>query len=731
MATARNQPTFDFFTGEEVPKVSKAPELSKSRMRPSHSEYREHQPLPQSLPTEELHARIRTLEYEVATLKQEKEVTSIQHDQEIRELETRAESDHKRSVKFEGENTATKNRYNLLLKESQDKQAQLTNEKLDLERRLRNVTGQKSSLEEERDEAQEQLSNLERESERNMNELESRHQTLQTSFDQLRAEFETQSSSLQNAHRKLVQREAEIQELESEVSKLKSRGGDAETEIIKRQLSEQVTQNKRLDRTNKAQLAELTEFRKLQKSVEIVEEEKRALESKVRMMDSLQTELAQEQLRAQVLEEEKSAWMAFLENQGESSEIQFDSPEDMARAFVQQQIENASLVERLGAVQPELMSKDETIRELEELRLKLQAELQEAKTSIVANSDTKAKSRLERMKTLAVKETEYLRAQLKAMDDEEKEFHPERYAEETAKKIQGLQDVVDEYRREVDTMHADLTMLEKEKETEPPSTPLPSRKRGLEDPVDERHGELLRKNRKLQNDFTQLRTKYDVLKNEVRVQSKQIESLKTSSSRARILELRDNPTATANAIKQSTLTALQAENETLQAQLAGQLPSSGLSESEHLVPRASLETLKLQLQSRDSTLATKEKFQTRLRAIFSAKAHEFREAVFSLLGWKLEFQPNGRVKATSMFHPGTVNEEAGEEGNFIVFDGENATMKVSGGTESVFAREIRGLIDFWVDGRGQIPCFLAAMTLEFYDRYGIVEEDVRKRAGRV
>ncbi|QDS71777.1 hypothetical protein FKW77_009287 [Venturia effusa] len=723
MATARNQPTFNFLTGEEAPELSKASELSRSRIRP-HSEYREHQPLPQSLPPEEFHARIRTLEYEVATLKQEKEVASIQHDQDIRELQTRADGDFRRGQQFEKENKATQSRYNLLLKESQDRQAQLTNERLDLERRLRTVTGQKATLEEERDEAQEQLSNLERESERNMSELEARYQTLQTSFDQLRAEFETQSSSLQNAQRKLVQMENENQELESEVSKLKSRSGDAETEVIKRQLSEQVAQNKRLDRTNKAQLAELTEFRRLQKSVEIVEEEKRALENKVRMMDSIQTELAQAQLRAQVLEEEKSAWMAFLENQGESSEVQFDSPEDMARAFVQQQIENASLVERLGAVQPELMAKDETIRELEETRLKMQAELQEAKTSVIASSDTKAKSRLERQKTLAVKETEYLRAQLKAMDDEEKEFHPERYAEETAKKIQGLQDLVDEYRREVDTMHADLSALEKEKETQPPSTPIPSRKRGLEDLDDERQGELLRKNRKLQNEFTQLRTKYDVLKNEARVQSKQLESLKNSSSRARILELRNNPTATVHAIKQSTLTALKAENETLQAQLAGKLPTTGPETSQLLVPRASLETLQLQLTSRDETIAAKEKFQTRLRAIFSAKAHEFREAVFSLLGWKLEFQPNGRVKATSMFHPGGTrnnnnnnddDEGAADGGNYIVFDGENNTMKVSGGTDSVFAREIRGLIDFWVDGRGQVPCLLAAMTLEFYD----------------
>jgi mitotic spindle assembly checkpoint protein MAD1 len=63
-------------------------------------------------------------------------------------------------------------------------------------------------------------------------------------------------------------------------------------------------------------------------------------------------------------------------------------------------------------------------------------------------------------------------------------------------------------------------------------------------------------------------------------------------------------------------------------------------------------------------------------------------------------------------------EQEEEEERFIEFDGEKGTMKVSGGVQSAFAREIRGLIEFWVDGKGQIPCFLAAMTLEFYEKYG-------------
>jgi mitotic spindle assembly checkpoint protein MAD1 len=388
-----------------------------------------------------------------------------------------------------------------------------------------------------------------------------------------------------------------------------------------------------------------------------------------------------------------------------------------------QRIENANLVEQLGAMQPELTTKDETIRGLEEERTRLEAEVQQLKAAPAtgATSDAKAKARLERQKTLAVKETEYLRAQLKAMDDEEQEFHPERHSEEVSKKIKELQDLVDEHRAEVDKLHAELSAAEKQG---PPASPTNTKKRSLDEAPDERLGELLRKNRKLQEELAKYRTRTEVLEAEAKAQNKQLEGLRSDkSSRYRILELRNNPSSQVHAIKQSTLDALREENETLRSQLEGQLPTttgSG-SKSEALIPKASLHSLQLALQEKDQIIASKEKSQKRLRDIFAAKAHEFREVVFSLLGWKLEFQPNGRVKATSMFHPckkGSKNaDDEEDEGNFIVFDGENATMKVSGGVKSEFAKEIRGLVDFWVEGRVLFTCLLAAMTLEFFDRY--------------
>ena len=52
----------------------------------------------------------------------------------------------------------------------------------------------------------------------------------------------------------------------------------------------------------------------------------------------------------------------------------------------------------------------------------------------------------------------------------------------------------------------------------------------------------------------------------------------------------------------------------------------------------------------------------------------------------------------------------------MIFDGETGTMKISGGDESLFAREIRPLIKFWVEERGEIPALMAAYTLESYDK---------------
>ena len=194
-----------------------------------------------------------------------------------------------------------------------------------------------------------------------------------------------------------------------------------------------------------------------------------------------------------------------------------------------------------------------------------------------------------------------------------------------------------------------------------------------------------------------------------------------NTSRTRILELRHNPTAETAAIKTSTLKLLKTENAALLAQLEGRHDTK-------VVPISSLESVRQELRDMEQAVAEKEKHMMRLRQIWSAKSLEFREAVASVLGWKMDFLPNDRVRVTSMFQDSTNNnhnpksqgkddDDNDVEGeNSIIFDGEKGTMDIAGGPQGAFAKDIKNLVRFWVKERKDIPCFLAAMTLEFYER---------------
>jgi mitotic spindle assembly checkpoint protein MAD1 len=362
-------------------------------------------------------------------------------------------------------------------------------------------------------------------------------------------------------------------------------------------------------------------------------------------------------------------------------------------------------------MQPEMTVKDQEIQRLQDEKAKLQAEVERSRssgttsTTTASSGDSKARARLERQKNLVTKEVEYLRAQMKAFEAEETEFTPEQVDETRLQRIHDLEDMVQRYRNEVESLHAELSKADIQ------PTPQSPKKRAREDDEEagERLGEMRRKVRTLQTDLDKIQSRNQVIEAELKASASQIKALK-ETSRTRVLELRNNPTAEVEAIKMSTLRTLREENAALLTQLEGKSPST------KVVPISTLENMRLQLQEAQAQIAQTEKKTLRLKQIWGSKALEFREAVCSILGWKLDFMPNGRVKATSILYPSSVDESGDEEENSIVFDGENGTMKISGGPQSRFAGEIQGQIDFWVEGQKEIPCFMAACTLEFHDK---------------
>lgn len=540
----------------------------------------------------------------------------------------------------------------------------------------------------------------------------------------MRKELEELSQNFESSQTRLSQRDAQVDALEAEVAALKSHSTDSEAlSVLQGQLSEQIGHIRKLEATNREQLSELRRLREAHRSVQVVEEQKHGLEIELQLLKDVQRQLGEAQIQREILEDEKRTWTTLLERDGQESE--FESPEAVVKALIQQRVEFASVMDRLGQVESELSEKDEIIKALDGEKSALKVEIDKLKSTQseqgASGQDNKAYKRLERQRVLAVKEVEYLRAQLKTFDTEETVLMDnQNFDAQRSEQIKQLEAFVDQYKAEVQTLHSDLSKLEStpsqaSTQEEPRGTKRPAESQDPSEDGNSQLGALLRKNKNLQIALQKTAQQSQLLATDLQATKTQLKALR-ESSKTRVLELRDNPTANAEAIKMSTLRTLKEENQGLHAQLRG-ANLDGLK----MVPASSVDALKLDLKDMEMVVAEKEKRMRRQREIWTQKAAEFRDVIASVLGYKVNFLPNGKAKVSSLYYgpSGESQEDDSEEedDNYIVFDGDNGTMKISGGPDSPFGEEIRDLVNFWVKEKKQIPCFLAAMTLEFYEKF--------------
>ncbi|PNS15418.1 Spindle assembly checkpoint component mad1 [Sphaceloma murrayae] len=718
MAAARNQqPSFDFLTGADpssaAQQTSRLP-LASSTRRTSINKRQSLLgaptiPVRSTIDNETLRAQLNALQYELETLRQDRAMEVENLNSEIRDAERRVETEYKRAQEAERVRGMVEKRLEESRREAADRETRVVNERGVLEKKLRTAIDEVRGLKEDVEEGKAEIEGLRREGVRGLRDLEGRCEALEKRVEAVGEERDAAVENARAVSERLAEKERRVGDLEQEVFKLKALTGDQETlSVVKRELGEQVSHIKRLEKLNGEMNAELKRLRRERKAVEVVEEEKRALEGKLGLLDDARRELSESEIKRQMLEDERRAWAAYLDNQ--QGEAAFDSPEEMARAFVQERVERVQLMEKLGEVQPELAVKDEVINGLELEKTKLEAEVKKLKTSGTDSGpagESKARARLERQRMLAVKEVEYLRAQLKSLEDETTEFDPSKAEDAVSSRTSELEALIDQYKTEISSLHTQLTNLE----SQTPAAPAPSLKRSAPDSEEnEALGSLRRKLRKMQDALSSVETKNAALANDLKASSTQLAALR-ESSRTRVLEYSKNPTAQYEAVKMATLQTLRSENDALLAQLRNSSPAPAM------VPAAVLDAMKLELAEKDSQMAQKDKKTLRLKQIWSAKAQEFRDAISSTLGWEVTFLEHGKLKLSSRYYSHSINlETKEEEENFILFDGERGTMKISGGERSRFAREIQEMVDFWVGGKGEVPCFLAAASLEFFER---------------
>ncbi|KAI2624418.1 spindle assembly checkpoint component Mad1 [Hypoxylon sp. NC1633] len=720
------QPSYNLFTGSEDvptshharPSPRQSPmgaeslrpssrESSKENLAPSDAEEYE----TQRRRIEELKAELATMCFKVENYEQEKEMLALQHDNELRDVRRKAEDDFKQKQAAEGDKIKALRQCETVLKEIQELKESSARDKLEVEKRARDAEDEVRLLREQLEDLSAAKEEGERMAQKRVADMDTQLSNLRQTIQSLEQDNQAREASTNSVQQQLADKENLIGGLEAEVLRLKAQTGDAETvAIIRRELTEQVQHIRSLESKNAKQHAELTHLRQLHKAVEVVEEEKRSLQRKLEAAEALEPALNEARLQRQRLEDERLAWTAYLERaSAENGMMEFDSPEAVARALVEERYSSASLVEKLGEIQPQIAERDEIIKALESDKKNLNAQVEKLKTTGAPLSATKAQARLERQRLLATKEIEYLRAQLKTFDVEDETFNSDNFDQNKVDRVFELEQLVDKYKEEIQALHQELSALESSADTTQPAV---GSKRGHSDESEsEQLGELNRKRRKLADDLAKFQTQYQLLQKEHEVLQSRLAAAE-SANKTRILSLRSNPTSDLEAIKASTLQALKQENKELLAQLqkeARRHPNPNVA----LIPASQLAAARREIEEAQRETASAQKTTKRLKEVWAAKSQEFKEAIFSTLGWTVTFIPNGKMRVESLYYPSPDEDQE----NSIVFDGERGTMKVAGGPQSPFARRIQDQIQFWVRDKGCIPGFLAALTLEFYEEH--------------
>ncbi|KAG9305195.1 hypothetical protein G9A89_010703 [Geosiphon pyriformis] len=197
----------------------------------------------------------------------------------------------------------------------------------------------------------------------------------------------------------------------------------------------------------------------------------------------------------------------------------------------------------------------------------------------------------------------------------------------------------------------------------------------------------------------------------------------------RVLQHKENPESQLFTVRQATLDALRMENRQLIEILkhgVSLVPkdrendenladngSNTVSEKrlDDIIPKQSFLNLETENKRLQELIAEKDERTARLKEAFKSKAQEFREAVHNLLGYRVDFLENSRVRLTSIY------SEQEDHSFLFTSDEENfGKMRLSGGGNTEYINSISNLIQFWLNDRDSIPGFMSSLTLELFEK---------------
>ncbi|KZV66505.1 MAD-domain-containing protein [Peniophora sp. CONT] len=555
--------------------------------------------------------------------------------------------------------------------------------------------------------------------------LEDEHQKLAASTQQTitaqRAQISTLARQVAHMEQELRdvraladERSAVVDELQMQMDDLSVAHADQSRDesetmswgVLRSELTQLAEHNRAVEGQNARMAAELALLRDRKANVEVLKEEKRGLEARLRGMDELREKVVQLEGELDAARRERKEWhgrATQLDSPGQT-------PVSVSQSLADLRLKYARLLEEHGANVALLRQRDVELATRGSDELKMQALIEEYQERERRSAESIAQ--LSQSKLLAEREVDFLQ-KYNASFTAEATVHDVVMDEAQGQRIADLEELVQNYKQRV----AELEAEDRRPAAAGPSTPS----------VKALHDQLLKEQQTVLDARTELKEsqtaneKYlesiDKLEQELFELRGEIGGGRHVPPGIRVLSFRDNPAQQWTDLRQEVMDRLKGENEALLRRLH-ELEEQGVRSSSaeppaDLVPRQSLEVAMKDKTDMEDALKQKEKRLLRLQQVFTAKSAEFRDAIASIMGVKLAFYPNGQVRVTSQYD---LNASFVFQPTSRTGDGGGARMQLIAQGEGG-PQELPQLMRNWVEMEQCIPCFLASVTLECYDKW--------------
>ncbi|KAH9031164.1 MAD-domain-containing protein [Lactarius hengduanensis] len=474
---------------------------------------------------------------------------------------------------------------------------------------------------------------------------------------------------------------------------------EASWSVLRGELTRQAEHTRQLEVAHTRAMVELGSLRERHTAIEVLREQNRALERRAAGADELRETVVRLEAEVQAARAEREAWAT----RAAAPETLAATPVSITQSLSALRLEHAHLLQEHGADRVALRQRE---AELADVRAR---EVDARATADALLQETRAAedraTRAERAAALAEREIGFLQALNASYASEEAAQgtgHVDQAKEEHVRELDAL---VGEYKARMHALETEIQELAKR--------PALDQGTGLQalrdDLTNETHA--LQDARRGQKKIEELEQTLFDLRGEIGAHV---------PPGVRVLSLCENPAQNWTDLRQAALDRLKSENAALLQRLstldhhAPTNPNPEANDEEQLVPRASWAAVCEEKAQLEAELKQRDKRMLRLRQVFAGKTAEFREALSAILGVKLAFYDNEQVRVMSQYDLGAafVFQPAPKDGS----GGGGARMQLVAQGEGG-PQELPQLMRNWVEIEQSIPCFLASVTLECYDKW--------------